>query len=552
LFERYGDIRLLTDKRNSIMDGTQFSLQDKIQYLQSVERAYGVYSAFSIYGANGTRLGNTHDFSVGKDDSAEEFFKVASKGLIYYDPVPVYSNDTGKYELRFAGPLHNNSGKVAGVLVASVPLAAINDIVAESASGIDSATANLVSPSGLIIYSSLGSGSTMHQSLSNLQVYQRMVSSGNQTQHVISNEPLGGQDNQAIYVAVKEAGFLDFKGNGWILILAVPTNVAFHVVNQLRVNFVLLAAIILGASIGAVVIFSRVFTKPLIELKNAAVQIAGGNFEIRAKIHQNDEIGELSEQFDKMRSELKDRERTKDEFINIAAHELRSPLQPIISYDELALKGLMDKDEALKVIDSEARRFIQLANDILDVSRIGSGAISYQMQMIKLKDVLERVIELVRASGKMADGVLLLAEFDNASKELEIEGDRNRLVQVFTNIIGNAAKFTKQGTIKIEALAQQDTVEIRISDTGGGIPEEILPKLFGRFVTKSVKGGTEHGTGLGLYISKAIINAHGGEIRARNNESGGATFTVILPVKKRGTQKNHSPSLPADASRRLN
>lgn len=253
-----------------------------------------------------------------------------------------------------------------------------------------------------------------------------------------------------------------------------------------------------------------------------------------------------------MRSELKDRERTKDEFINIAAHELRSPLQPIISYDELALKGLMDKDEALKVFDSKARRFIQLANDILDVSRIGSGAISYQMQMIKLKDVLERVIELVRVSGKMADGVLLLAEFDSASKELEIEGDRNRLVQVFTNIIGNAAKFTKQGTINIEALAQQDTVEIRISDTGGGIPEEILPKLFGRFVTKSVKGGTEHGTGLGLYISKAIINAHGGEIRARNNESGGATFTVILPVKKRGTQKNHSPSLPADASRRLN
>lgn len=536
------------------MDGSQFSLSDKIQYLQSVEKAYGVYSDFSIYDIRGIKIGDTRNSSSGADASTNLFFTSAAKGAIYYDSVPVSSNDINQYILRFSGPLHDDSGRINGVLVGSVPLGTISDIVVETSSGIGNATADLVSSDGLIIYSNHDDQVAMHRVISNTQVYQKIASSKQLSEHLVGNEPLVNQGNgsQAIYVAVKEVGFLDFKGNGWILILAVPTDIAFHEVTQLRTNFIILATVILSASIIAVVVFSNVFTKPLIELKNAALQIAGGNFDLKARIHQNDEIGELSEQFDKMRIELKDRERMKDEFINIAAHELRSPLQPIISYTELALKGLMDKDEALQVIDGESQRFIQLANDILDVSRIESGVLSYQMQKVKLADVLSRVVDLMNSSGKIPEGVSLQVEYDQKSRELEIEADANRLGQVFTNIVGNAIKFTKKGMVKIESVThlEENSVEIRIIDTGGGIPAEIFPKLFGKFVTKSVKGGTEHGTGLGLFISKAITSAHGGEIHAQNNEHGGATFIVILPIKKSGESSNQSTGLPPLAGRK--
>lgn len=323
---------------------------------------------------------------------------------------------------------------------------------------------------------------------------------------------------------------MDYKGNQWILITAVPTEIAFKEVVQLQNNFIIVAVAILFGSIAAVIVFSKVFTQSLVKLKNAAFEIAKGNFDTDVKINSNDEIGELSQQFDKMKNDLKDRERLKDEFINIAAHELRSPLQPIISYNELALKGLMDKDEALRVIDTESQRFIQLANDILDVTRIEGGALAYDMQKIKIVDIIDRIVSSTKISSKLSSEVSIEMVKDEKSQDVEIYGDENRLSQVFMNIIGNAVKFTRKGRIRIEARVLGSKLEIKISDTGGGIPAEIMPKLFGKFITKSVRGGTEHGTGLGLFISKAIVTAHSGEIHAHNNSEGGAAFTILLPI----------------------
>jgi signal transduction histidine kinase len=109
------------------------------------------------------------------------------------------------------------------------------------------------------------------------------------------------------------------------------------------------------------------------------------------------------------------------------------------------------------------------------------------------------------------------------------------MTQVLSNVIGNAVKFTEKGSVKIEcrAFASKNRVEIKVSDTGSGIPEQIMPNLFGKFVTKSAGQADGHGgTGLGLFISKAIMNAHKGEIYAYNNATGGATFTIVLPVSQ--------------------
>ncbi|MGH9909421.1 MAG: sensor histidine kinase, partial [Nitrososphaerales archaeon] len=121
----------------------------------------------------------------------------------------------------------------------------------------------------------------------------------------------------------------------------------------------------------------------------------------------------------------------------------------------------------------------------------------------------------------------------NLDKDIEIYADKGRLTQALTNTIGNAVKFTKKGYVTVESkfLAGENKIEIEISDTAGGIPKDILPKLFGKFVTKSIGNENQHGTGLGLFISKAIVTAHRGEIFAYNNNEDGATFMIVLPAK---------------------
>jgi signal transduction histidine kinase len=536
LFERQGDIKLLTDPGNSIMTETS-TLSQKLDYLHTVEKTYQVYSTFSIHDKNGIRIADTHDLSIGADSSKEQFFVNAIKGQIYYDSVPTFSDDIGRYVMHFSGPLHGEDGRINGVLVGIIPVSRIYDIIEEAAQGNENLQADLVSSTGLVIYSNHDKTAIMQKSLGDLPIFEKIISSDNPSESLVgsfgdnANEANFFSNGEAIYVAAKEQGFLDYKGNRWILITAVPTNIAFKEVTQLQTNFIIAAATILSASVIAVIVFSKVFTQSLVKLKDAAAQIAKGNFDAAVKINSNDEIGELSKQFDKMKTDLKDRERLKDEFINIAAHELRSPLQPIISYNELALKGLMDKDEALRVIDTESQRVIQLANDILDVTRIEGGALAYDMQKVKVVDVINRIINSTKISNKLSSDVAIDLVKDEKSDGVEIYGDENRLSQVFMNIIGNAVKFTRKGSITIETLVRDNLFETRISDTGGGIPAEIMPNLFGKFVTKSVQGGTEHGTGLGLFISRAIVTAHGGEIYAQNNSKGGATFTILLPIR---------------------
>jgi signal transduction histidine kinase len=265
------------------------------------------------------------------------------------------------------------------------------------------------------------------------------------------------------------------------------------------------------------------------------------------------ELAELNDQLRTSNEQLKTHDKMQTEFINIAAHELRTPLQPIISYNALASKGMIDKDESFRVIGKQARRLQKLANDLLAINRIESGDLSYRMEKVKVNDLIIEVVNNyyyshTKQSIKSRKG-LSIEEF-NIEKEGrkvlikteldqnvgEIYADRDRIVQVLTNIIDNALKFTKKGVIKVVSnmLPNKNEVEIKISDTGSGISREILHTLFDKFATKSIaRKEKEHGSGLGLYISKAIISAHRGKITASNNVEGGATFTIDLPINPR-------------------
>jgi len=237
---------------------------------------------------------------------------------------------------------------------------------------------------------------------------------------------------------------------------------------------------------------------------------------------------------EKDRDDLKKKEQLQDEFIAVASHELRTPIQPILGFALLARKGLMSEEEAWDGVLEEARKLQHLANDILDVSRIESATLKYDMKNEKINHLLSSIIESVRNEIKKQE-VSISMDYDEAEADLEIEADRSRITQLVTNIVGNAIKFTDKGSIKIESKAfpEQNKLEIRISDTGKGIADEVMPKLFEKFVTKG-HGNIENnkGTGLGLYISKAIVKAHSGEISAFNNKDGGATFLIVIPISQ--------------------
>lgn len=244
----------------------------------------------------------------------------------------------------------------------------------------------------------------------------------------------------------------------------------------------------------------------------------------------NDELSAKNEELLDVNAKLQKLDKMKTDFILVAAHELRSPIQPIMGSVKLAEKGLISNEQAWKTIVTEAKRLSTVATYILDVGKIESGNISYDMKPVSVAQLVERVSS---SSTKFAtqDGVISIKM--DLDEDVAIMGDRERLVQAFANIIDNAAKFAKNGTITIQTVNNGNGMaEIKISDEGPGIPEEILPVLFNKFVTKTKEN--ERGTGLGLFITKAIVEAHGGKISAENNAGGkGATFTVSFPIHEK-------------------
>jgi signal transduction histidine kinase len=245
----------------------------------------------------------------------------------------------------------------------------------------------------------------------------------------------------------------------------------------------------------------------------------------------NEELSSKNEELSETNVKLQKLDKMKTDFILIAAHELRTPIQPIMGSVKLAEKGLITNEQAWKTIVTEAKRLSTVATYILDVGKIESGNISYDMKPLSVAQLVERISS---SSTKFAtqDGVISIRM--DLDEDLKIMGDRERLVQAFANIIDNAAKFAKNGTITIQTVNNHDegTVEIKLTDDGPGIPEEILPVLFNKFVTKTKEN--ERGTGLGLFITKAIIEAHSGKISAENNAGAkGATFTVSFPIHEK-------------------
>jgi signal transduction histidine kinase len=286
----------------------------------------------------------------------------------------------------------------------------------------------------------------------------------------------------------------------WGLIMVQPTKDAFYALDSLRYqSYVMLAIIgVISAASGYLLIRSRV---------NSAVakKLADAN---------------------KM---LIEKEKLKDEFLKLASHELRTPIQPIIGYSSLGARGLIKNDEPWKIVYKEAQRLMKLANNIVDITMAQSGVLRYNMERIQIAEIVRSSIDSFQRFAQERNLSLEL-EVDETFERTEIDGDAKRLRGVFGELLENAFKFTSKGSIRVSCATGTNELRIKIADTGTAIPADILPKIFDMFSSKSVNDPTTQGAGLGLFICKTIVSAHGGKISATNNsDSPGATFEVMLP-----------------------
>jgi len=226
---------------------------------------------------------------------------------------------------------------------------------------------------------------------------------------------------------------------------------------------------------------------------------------------------------------LKESEKVKDDFVRIAAHELRTPIQPILGLTQILHSRIKDNQQQqfLDTILRNAKRLQRLTEDILDVSKIETKSLDLKKELFNLNEMILSTI--VDSNNQVAkeDKDNLKLEFIDPKEDILIEADKGRINQVISNLLNNAIKFTDEGTITAAAVPKNDEIVVSVSDTGSGIDSEILPILFTKFATKSTMG-----TGLGLFISKSIIDAHGGRIWGKNNypEGKGATFGFSLPL----------------------
>jgi two-component system, OmpR family, sensor histidine kinase VicK len=237
---------------------------------------------------------------------------------------------------------------------------------------------------------------------------------------------------------------------------------------------------------------------------------------------------------------LEQHDKLQREFINIAAHELRTPVQPILGIIELTESSLSEdghevkiSKEDLEIIRRNAMRLQRLTSDILETARIEAGSLTLYRERFDvgelIKDTIKDIQQNQNTENIRLEHYYCRPSFDNNNNNsIIVNADKWKITEVIWNLLDNAVKFTKEkgGTISALTEIKKNQAVVKIKDTGKGVDVDMIPRLFSKFATKS-----ERGTGLGLFISKSIVEAHGGKIWAENNKDGqGATFTFTLPM----------------------
>ena len=322
----------------------------------------------------------------------------------------------------------------------------------------------------------------------------------------------------------------DSSGN---FIAALRFEVSLSIANNriLRaiVVLIVIAMVVLLFFVVSGICFINSIVKPVRELSAVAGRIAQGDFETRAKKHYNDEIGELADSINNMAEEIKASDRMKNDFISSVSHELRTPLTAIKGWAEtMSIGGEPDPvmiNKGLGVIVNETERLTGIVEELLDFSRIQNGRMVLVTEKIDLLAELDEAIYMLRERAVSEKKHLIYDEPEHVSPVL---GDKNRLRQVFINVIDNALKYTPEdGVIGIQVTEDEEMLKVIISDTGCGIAKEDLPRIREKFYKANQ---TVRGSGIGLAVADEIMTLHKGSLDIESVEGVGTTVTISIPL----------------------
>lgn len=279
---------------------------------------------------------------------------------------------------------------------------------------------------------------------------------------------------------------------------------------------------------------SRSVIAPVQAMSLAAQRIAAGRYEERVQVRGEDELARLAIQFNHMAEKLSEVEAMRRRLIGDVSHELRTPLTAIKGSMEGLMDGLLPATpETFQQIYSEADRINRLVDDLQELSRVEARAFALDLRPVDVSSIVQTVI---KRHAPQAETKQIALQIDLAPDLPPLLADEDRLVQVLTNLTGNALQHTPEGgRVTISAGRSQQEIQFSVRDTGAGIPPEHLPHIFDRFyrVDKSRTRRGGGGSGIGLTIARALVEAHGGRIRAESaGEGQGSTFMFSLPVAK--------------------
>jgi signal transduction histidine kinase len=270
-------------------------------------------------------------------------------------------------------------------------------------------------------------------------------------------------------------------------------------------------------------------TRPLREMARASAKMAQGDYGHRVHTTSRDEVGELARAFNRMSGDLAQLERLRRELVANVSHELKTPISALRAHLENLLDGVEQPDRAtLQVMLAQSERLSRLVEQLLDLSRLESGDIPFDRSAVDLAPVVEQVVSEVHVG---APGRVSVRQ-DLPPDLPRVWADRERMHQVLFNLLDNAVRFTPAGgTVTVSGARRGVRVQVRVADTGPGIPKEHLPHVFERFYrVDQARSRGDGGTGIGLAIARSIVEAHGGRIWAESEEGEGSVFGFDLPL----------------------
>lgn len=276
--------------------------------------------------------------------------------------------------------------------------------------------------------------------------------------------------------------------------------------------------------------FIRSIVRPVREMTETSQQIAHGDFTAKVDKMYDDEIGELSDSINDMAKELDANEKLKNDFISRVSHELRTPLTAIKGWAETMQYGVPDRvtlEKGMSVIVKESSRLTSLVEELLDFSKLQSGRLTMQMARMDILAEIDEAVYMLKERA-LSEGKHLL--YDDPEEMPIIYGDRNRLKQVFLNVIDNALKYTPEGGmigVQVYQDYKEHTIKVVVADNGCGINAEDLPKVKDKFYKANQK---INGSGIGLAVADEIIKMHKGTLEIESSPEVGTTVTITIPI----------------------